>query len=132
MGVLQVTRINPQPLATVQVSMADSDKIADLLAKVSKTPLPGYNTESNTGAAYAAQGGWRIAFKRDDYPSQMAYPSDWILVTDATYSTDPNPDAPGEVIGWVLADTSEVFVYGISAGLAGTADDFVNTFTAAT
>jgi hypothetical protein len=55
-----------------------------------------------------------------------------LLVTDATYSTDPNPDAPDELIGWVLAATSEVFVYGISAGLAGTADDFVNTFTAAT
>jgi hypothetical protein len=48
-------------------------------------------------------------------------PGDWILVTDATYSDDT---------GWVLATTSEVFVYGISAGLAGTADDFTDTFTA--
>jgi hypothetical protein len=129
MGVSQDTRINPQNLAAVLVSFADADKIADLLRKV---PLHGYSTESLTGAQFADQGGWRIAFKRDDYPTQFAYPADWILVTDATYNSAPNPDAPGEVIGWTLAPTSEVFVYGISAGLAGTADDFTNTFTAAT
>jgi hypothetical protein len=119
MGVLQVARINPQALAAVQMSMADSGQIADLLAKVAPN---GYNTTSQTGAAFASQGGWRITFTRDSFPDQIAYPGDWILVTDATHADDT---------GWVLASTSEVFVYGISTGLAGTADDFTNTFTEA-
>lgn len=120
MGVLQVARTNPQNLAAVQMSMANSGQIAALLAAVS---LNGYDTTSQTGAAFAAQGGWRVTFKRADHPDQFAYPGDWILVTDATHS---------EQDGWTLAATSDVFVYGISAGLAGTADDFTNTFTAAT
>src|SRR5258707_4727776 len=99
MGVLQVARINPQSLAAVQMSMANSGQIAGLLAKVAAR---GYNTESLTGAAFAEQGGWRITFKRADHPDQFAYPGDWILVTDATYSTDPNPDSPGEAIAWRL------------------------------
>jgi hypothetical protein len=32
------------------------------------------------------------------------------------------------VIGWVLAATSEVFVYGMSAGLAGTAGEATGTY----
>lgn len=116
MPVLQVTRVNPQQLAAVQMSMGNSGQIADLLAKVAAR---GYNTESLTGAAFVEQGGWRIKFSRADHPDQFAYPGDWILVTDATCDED----------GWTLAETSEVFVYGISAGLAGTADDFLATFT---
>jgi len=116
MGVQAVQRINPQNLAAVQVSLADSDKIANLLAKLSAR---GYETESVTGAKWSDQGGWRIAFKRADYPDQFAYPGDWILVTDATYDGDG---------GWTLAASSTVVVYGISTGLAGTADDFTNTF----
>lgn len=120
MGVLQVARINPQQLAAVQMSMANSGQIADLLAKVS---LNGYNTTSQTGAAFAAQGGWRITFTRDSFPDQFAYLGDWILATDATYT---------DSTGWTLAATSEISVYGISAGLAGTATDFTNTFTQTT
>jgi hypothetical protein len=120
MGVLQVVRINPQALAAVQMSMANSGQIAALLATVSPN---GYDTMSQTGAAFAQQGGWRVTFKRADHPDQFAYPGDWILVTDATHTDND---------GWTLAPTSEVFVYGVSTGLAGTADDFTNTFTAAT
>lgn len=120
MGVLQVARINPQNLTAVQMSMANSGQIAALLATVS---LNGYDTTSQTGAAFAEWGGWRVTFTRDSFPDQFAYPGDWILVTDATHTDDT---------GWALAPTSEVFVYGISTGLAGTADDFTNTFAPVT
>lgn len=124
MGVLQVERINSQQLAAVQMTMDNSGQISALLAAVSQprsddTPGIVYDTMTQDGAAFAEQGGRRITFKRADFPDQFAYQGDWILVTDATHSNDT---------GWVLAETSEVFVYGISTGLAGTADDFTNIF----
>jgi hypothetical protein len=122
MTVLQVERKSQQSLAAVQMSMDNAGQILELLAKVAQPfsdDLPGvmYGTQSQTGSAFADQGGWRITFSRADHPDQFAYQGDWILVTDATYDD-----------GWTLAPTSEVFVYGISSGLAGTAGDFDNTF----
>lgn len=123
MGVLQVARISPQSIAAVQMSLANAGQILELLAEVGNQDTPGiiYGTQSQTGPPFADRGGWRITFSRADHPDQFAYPGDWILVTDATYAT-----------GWALAATSEVFVYGISTGLAGTADDFNNTFAPVT
>ena len=122
MAVKQFERRNPQDLAGVQVSMADAASIADLLRKLGSPESPGvvYGTKSETGSEFAAQGGWRITLTRRHYPAQFAYPGDWILVTNATHNSQE---------GWVLTATSEVFVYGVSTGLAGTADDFTNTFT---
>ena len=122
MPVLQVERRNPQNLAAVQVSMANAAPIAELLAKLGSEDSPGvcYGTQSQTGSEFAAQGGWRITLTRPNYPKQFAYPGDWILVTDATHNNED---------GWQLTDTSQAFIYGVSLGLAGTADDFTATFT---
>lgn len=124
MAVINVERRNPQDLVAVPVSMEDSGQVAELLAKIS-VPRDGdassivYETQSQTGAQFLPQGGWRIKFSRTDYPAQFAFPGDWILVANATHS-DQN--------GWQLRPESEVFVYGVSLGLAGTADDFTATF----
>lgn len=125
MAVLQVERINPQQFAAVQVSMENAGQIEELRANAELHKR--YVSENLRGTEFAAQGGQRIKFSRKDYPDQFAYPGDWILVTDATYNYfDPNVERE---LGWQLTATSEVFVYGISTGLAGTADDFAATFT---
>lgn len=122
MTVLQVTRINPQNLAAVQVSMGPNGQIAGqvaaLLAAITEN---GYETESLTGPQYP--GGWRIKLMYGDDADQFAYPGDWILVTDATYTDED---------GWTVQSTSRATVYGVSAGLVGTASDFVSTFTSNT
>lgn len=124
MTVLTVERRNPQKLTAVQVSMGNAGEVLALLKEVGDAESPGivYRTQSQMGPEFAEQDGWRITFSRPDHPDQFAYPGDWILVTDATHSADG---------GWELTETSEVFVYGISTGLAGTADDFTTTFTEA-
>jgi hypothetical protein len=78
----------------------------------------GYQTESKTGTQY----GRMLKFLHGDDLELVAYPDDWIVVTDAAYD---------DVNGWVLQPNSRVHVYGRSVGQSGSAVDFVNTFTAA-
>ncbi|ORV87023.1 hypothetical protein AWC11_16505 [Mycobacterium interjectum] len=122
MTVLQVARINAQNLAAVQVSMGTNGQIAgQVAALLAAITGQGYETESLTGPQYP--GGWRIKLMYGDDADQFAYPGDWILVTDATYTDED---------GWTLQSTSRATIYGFSTGLVGTATDFVNTFTANT
>jgi hypothetical protein len=117
--VLPVERITPETLQAVQVAMGDNGQIAGVIAAlIAELTQIGYQTESLTGPEYI--GGWRIKLTYAGEVDQFAYPNDWILVTDAAY-TDTD--------GWVLQDTSRAYIYGISAGLPGTAVDFVNTYT---
>src|SRR6516225_10899878 len=118
--VLPVERITPQTLRAVQVAMGENGQIAGVIAALlAELTLKGYETESLTGPQYI--GGWRIKLTYAGEVDQFAYPTDWILVTDAAY-TDTD--------GWVLQDTSRAHIYGISAGLLGTPTDFVNIYTA--
>jgi hypothetical protein len=120
MGVLQVTRINPQSYAAVQVSLSVAADIAALFAGL----LPfGWNSNSQTGAFPGNPGGWRLTIQSPAGVSQIAYQGDWLLVTDVSMDAGALTVAP----------TSQVFVYSdISVGQAGTATDFVDTFTANT
>jgi hypothetical protein len=98
-------------------------KIAALLAMLMNPALNlGYTTESATDLVQY-NGGWRIKILRGDDAELISYTGDWIVVTDALYD-DTN--------GWRLQKTSRVHIYGTSAGMAGTAVDFVNTFSANT
>lgn len=118
MSVLPVTRINPQNLTAVRVSMGANGAVAGRIAMLQAAVMAvGYQVESLVGPQYP--GGWRLKFMRGEEADQFAYPNDWILVTDATYS---------DIDGWTLQPTSAVHVYGVSTGLIGTATDFVNTF----
>jgi hypothetical protein len=120
--VLPVERITPETLQAVQVAMGDNGQIAGVIAAlIAELTQIGYQTESLTGPEYI--GGWRIKLTYATEIDQFAYPTDWILVTDATYS---------DTVGWTLQPTSRAHVYGISAGLMGTAVDFVNTYHANT
>jgi hypothetical protein len=122
MGVLQVTRITPQSYAAVQVSLSVAADIAALFAGL----LPfGWNSNSQTGAFPGNPGGWRLTIQSPAGVSQIAYQGDWLLVTDVTLDATTG--------AFAVAPTSQVFVYSnISVGQAGTAVDFINTYTANT
>jgi hypothetical protein len=55
---------------------------------------------------------------------QIAFPGDWVLVTDASYNQDTDV--------WTVAPTTQVIVYGIGTGQVGNPVEFVDTFTANT
>lgn len=117
MSPISVTRIAPQSVTAVQVSLHNSAYISGLFAAL----LPnGYNTNSQTNSAFP--GGWRLTIQQDGQPDMWAYPDDWIVVTDAAFASS----------AWTVSKLSTVSVYGVSTGLAGNAADFVATFTANT
>ena|SRR6516165_1776126 len=118
--VLPVTRINPQNMQAIMMDHGPQGRVAGIIqALLVELDVAGYRTESKTGAEFP--GNWRIILSRGNDADQMAYPDDWILVTDAEYTT---------VDGWKLQSVSRAYVYGISIGLPGTAVDFVNIYTA--
>lgn len=121
-AVLSVARIVPQPIQAVQVALGPNGKTAGLIAALlaELTAIAGYKTENNTGPEFF--GGWRIKLLRGSDPELVAYPNDYILVTDASYQ---------EPEGWSVQSTSRAHVYGQSQGMAGTAANFVAMFTAA-
>jgi hypothetical protein len=57
--------------------------------------------------------------ERDEYPTQFAYQGDYIVVYDADYADGV----------WTTQPDTEIRVWGISTGLPGTADDFIDKFT---
>jgi hypothetical protein len=122
--VLPVTRITQQSIQAIRMELGPGGQtagvIAALLAMLMNPALGlGYTTESATNLEQY-EGGWRIKIMRGDDPELVAFTGDWIVVTDAVYS-DAN--------GWQLQKTSRVHIYGVSAGMAGTAVDFVNAFS---
>jgi hypothetical protein len=78
-----------------------------------------YRSTTHKGMALAAQGGTRITISRDEYPDQFAYPGDYIVVYDADYVDGV----------WITSSDTEVHVWGVSAGLPGTAVDFTSKYT---
>ena len=117
MSVQAATRTVPQQLRAVQVTPENSAAIHALFAAIT----PKYSTNTQNDAAFADQGGTRITIRRAEYPDQFAYAGDWILVYDADF----NPST----YEWTVSDSTTVEVWGVSAGLPGTADDFAATFT---
>ena len=120
-AVLPVTRIVPQASQAIQMALGPNGQTAGLIAALlaELMAIAGYQTESLTGPQYP--GGWRIKLSRANDADQFAYQDDWILATDAVYS---------DIDGWEVQSVSRAHVYGVSAGLPGTAVDFVNMFTA--
>jgi hypothetical protein len=121
MAVQSVIRTAPQQIRAVQVSNANSAAINALFDAVNAK----YRTTTQKDAVFAEQGGTRITVQRDQYPDQFAYAGDWIVVYDADHTVDDN----GEDV-WTTSDKTEIQIWGIAAGLPGTADDFAVTFTA--
>jgi hypothetical protein len=119
-AVLSVKRIVPQPIQAVKVALGPNGQTAGLIASLLALLdfIAGYHTESLTGSEH--HGGWRIKLTRPNEPELIAYPNDWILVTDAGYD-DQN--------GWQIQSTSRAYVYGRSTGMSGTAANFVDMFT---
>ena len=120
MAPIQLNRITPQSLQAIQVSTAAAPEIVGLFAAL--VPL-GYTCTSDTGLAY--RGGWRLTIRRPEYPDQFAYPGEYVLITDASHTTDPNT---GEV-KWTVSPLTQVTVYGVSAGQPSV-EDFIATYTA--
>lgn len=119
MGVQTATRAQPQQIRAVQVAKDNYAPIYSLFDAV--TDRYCCTTESNV--AYADQGGTRYTIARGGYPSQFAYPGDWLLVYGADYNATTNE--------WTVSAATTIEVWGISAGLPGTAEDFTATFTVA-
>lgn len=127
MAAIAVTRITPQNPVAIMVSDANGPDLQELFARLSAPGVTaGYSTTSSTSAQHADL--WRIIIQSINNPEgQVAYPGEWILVTDAAY--DAGADLGSR---WTVQNTAQVSVYGVSSGLPGTALDFVNTFTANT
>ena len=115
MTVQVATQTTPQQIRSVLVTPANAGVIFALQGSV----LPKYRFTTQVDAAFASQGGTRITIERDEYPTQFAYQGDYIVVYDADYQNGV----------WTVASTTDIQVWGISAGLAGTATDFTNKFT---
>ena len=115
MTVLAVTRTVPQKIRAVQVTPANVGTIYALQATV----LAKYRFKTQVDAVFSEQGGTRITIEQDEYPTQFAYTNDWIVVYDADYANG----------AWTTESDTVVEVWGISAGLPGTADDFLSKFT---
>ena len=115
MTVQIATRTVPQQIRAVQVSSDNAGIIFALQGSV----LPKYRFTTQVDAVFAAQGGTRITIERDEYPTQFAYQGDYIVVYDADYVDGV----------WTTSSATEVHVWGVSAGLPGTADDFTSKYT---
>jgi hypothetical protein len=119
MDIMQVTRVNPQPLFAVPVAIDTLGQIKALFLKLHEF---GYTTTEQTAPEFS--GGLRLIIKRaNGAADQVVYLGDMILVADATY--DPKT-------GWGVSRATQVSSYGMSTELAGTAQDFEETFTALT
>lgn len=116
MSVQSATPKTPQQLRAVQVGPENSAAIYSLFASIT----PKYRTTTQNDAAFAAQGGTRITISRDGYPDQFAYTGDWLLIYDADFNA--------ATYQWTVSDSSTVEVWGQSAGLPGTADQFTAAF----
>ncbi|ORV86729.1 hypothetical protein AWC11_17020 [Mycobacterium interjectum] len=118
MGVLQVTRINPQQQRAFQVSTENASIAYSLQNAMMAAGLDAQlKTVSGLNVPHLLQ----VTITQPSLPDQHAWPGDWILVTDATYDEAAN--------AWTVGPITRAIVYGIGVGQAGSATDFVNTFT---
>ena len=115
MTVQVATRTTPQQIRSVLVTPTNAGVIFALQGSV----LPKYRFTTQVDAVFAAQGGTRITIERDGYPTQFAYQNDYIVVYDADYVNGV----------WTTSSVTEVQVWGVSAGLPGTAADFTSKYT---
>jgi hypothetical protein len=120
MTVQIATRTVPQQIRSVLVTPVNAGVIFALQGSV----LPKYRFTTQVDAAFATQGGTRIMIERDGYPTQFAYQGDYIVVYDAGFQVD-GTGAPV----WTVSTGTEVQVWGVSAGLPGTATDFTSKYT---
>jgi hypothetical protein len=120
MTVQIATRTVPQQIRAVQATLANAGVILALQATIT----PKYRFTTQVDAVFADQGGIRITIERDEYPTQFAYQGDYIVVYDADFQVD-NTGAPV----WTVSTGTEVQVWGVSAGLPGTATDFTTKYT---
>ena len=119
MTVQVVTRTAAQQIRAVMVAPANAGVIFALQSAV----LPKYRFTTQVDAVFAEQGGTRITIERDEHPTQFAYVDDWIVVYDADFSVETGTPV------WTTQPDTEVQVWGVSAGLPGTAADFISKFT---
>jgi hypothetical protein len=121
MGVLQVTRIAPQSLGAFQVSTANA---AVAFALQNAMMAIGSPAALKAVSGLAVPNLLMVTITQPSMTDQIAFPGDWVLVTDATYDAATN--------AWTVASTTQVIVYGVGTGQVGTPVDFVDTFTANT
>lgn len=121
MTVLAVTRITPQNLAAFQISTANATTAFALQNALMAIGSPAA-MKVTTGLTVPNL--LQVNITQPSMNDQIAWPGDWILVTDATYDNTTNQ--------WTVSSTTQVIVYGRGAGQVGTATDFINTFTADT
>lgn len=116
MAVLAISRIVPQDVVAIQVWTSNAQDIVGLFAAL----LPyGYTTNSQTDPGFP--GYWRLSISDQVRKEpQMAYPGEYLLVTDATYNGGTNE--------WSVSHKTDVIVYGVSSGQLNVAD-FVGAFT---
>jgi hypothetical protein len=125
MGVLTVTRIAPQQLAAFQVSTANADvafALENAMMEIGSPDVLKVNSGVNVPDLLM------VTITQPSMTDQIAFPGDWVLVTDATHDPTIDQDT-GEPVGWTVAPTTQVIVYGKGTGQVGNALDFVNTFT---
>ena len=120
MTVQVATRTVSQQIRAVQATLTNAGVILALQATIT----PKYRFTTKVDAVFADQGGIRIMIERDEYPTQFAYQGDYIVVYDADFRVD-NTGAPV----WMVSTGTEVQVWGVSAGLPGTATDFTSKYT---
>ncbi len=121
MRVLSVTRIAPQNLAAFQISTANATTafgLQNALMAIGSTAAMKVSTGIQVPNLL------QVTITQPSMNDQIAWPGDWILVTDATYNDTTNT--------WTVTSTTQVIVYGRGTGQVGTPTDFVNTFTADT
>jgi hypothetical protein len=121
MGVLQVTRIAPQSLGAFQVSTANA---AVAFALQNAMMAIGSSAALKAVSGLNVPNLLMVTITQPSMTDQIAFPGDWVLVTDASYDATTN--------AWTVASTTQVIVYGIGTGQVGNPVDFVNTFTANT
>jgi hypothetical protein len=121
MGVLTVTRIAPQQLAAFQVSTANADVAFALENAMMAIGSP---AQLKVTSGINVPDLLMVTITQPSMAPQIAFPSDWVLVTDASFDEDTN--------AWTVASTTQVIVYGKGTGQVGNALDFVDTFTANT
>ena len=121
MTVLAVTRITPQNLAAFQISTANATTAFGLQNALMAT---GSTAAMKVTTGIRVPNLLQVTILQPSLPDQVAWPGDWILVTDATYDNTTQQ--------WTVASTTQAIVYGTGTGQVGTPADFINTFTADT
>lgn len=120
MPTVSLNRIAPQSVVTLQVSTASTQDITDLQ---NAFIYAGMRTSLATASGLTVPNLWRLTVSQPGRSDQIAYPGDWIVVTDATHAST----------GWELSPTSAVEVYSDKSSrpeVTGSLADFVAAYHA--